>query len=99
MSDISNERVKIFLSLFRGRNDAFAIRWEKDNKSGYVPAYDLNWNEFAKHKAKGGTLKDYPDKRFSTLTEQRIINHLTGKEVIGLYPLLQDMWYVYYPGE
>lgn len=38
----------------------------------------------------GGTLKDFPAKKFSKLTDQRITNHLTEKEVIGLYPLLPD---------
>jgi superfamily II DNA or RNA helicase len=90
MPGISNEQVRIFLPLFRGREDVFAIRWEKDGKSGYMPVYDLNWDEFSKHKARGGTLKDFPDKEFSKLTEQRIINHLCGKEIIGIYPLLPD---------
>jgi hypothetical protein len=96
MLDISDALIKEFLSLFRGREDVFAIRWEKDGKSGYMPAYDLNWDEFSKHKARGGTLKDFPGKQFSKLTEKRIINHLTGKEVIGLYPLLTDnsSWFI-----
>ena len=92
----SNDNIQIFLSLFKGREDVFAIRWEKDGKSGYMPVYDLNWNEFSKHKARGGTLKDFADKRFSNLTEERIVNHLAGKEVIGLYPLLPDntSWFI-----
>jgi hypothetical protein len=96
MSHIFNEKIQVFLSLFKGREDVFAIRWEKDGKSGYMPAYDFDWNEFAKHRAKGGTLKDFPDKRFSKLTDKRIINHLEGKEVIGLYPLLPDnsSWFI-----
>jgi len=96
MSNISNEQVRIFLTLFKGREDVFAIRWEKDGKSGYTPAYDLNWDEFSKHKARGGTLKDFPHKQFSKLTEQRIINHLCGKEVIGIYPLLagNSSWFI-----
>jgi superfamily II DNA or RNA helicase len=96
MPAISNEQIGIFLSLFRGREDVFAVRWEKDGKSGYMPAYDLNWDEFAKHKVRGGTLKDFHNKQFSKLTEQRIINHLAGKEVIGLYPLLADnsSWFI-----
>lgn len=96
MHDFSNERIKSFVSLFKGREDVFAIHWEKDGRSGYMPAYDLNWDEFLKHKAKGGTLKDLPNKQFSKLTDQRIINHLTGKEVIGLYPLLADnsSWFI-----
>jgi superfamily II DNA or RNA helicase len=86
----------MFSSFFKGREDVFAIRWEKDGKSGYMPAYDLDWNEFSKHKARGGTLKDFPDKRFSKLTDQRIMNHLDGKETIGLYPLLPDnsSWFI-----
>ncbi|MEO8854894.1 MAG: DEAD/DEAH box helicase family protein [Ginsengibacter sp.] len=96
MPDISDELIKNFHSLFRGREDVFAIRWGKDGKSGYMPAYDLNWDEFSKHKARGGTLKDFQDKQFSRLTKKRIINHLTGKEVIGLYPLLTDnsSWFI-----
>ena len=92
----SNENIQIFLSLFKGREDVFAIRWEKDGKSGYMPAYNLNWNEFSKHKAMGGTLKDFHDKQFSKLTDERIMNHLAGKEVIGIYPLLPDhsSWFI-----
>jgi len=96
MPIFSNEQIRIFLSLFRGREDVFAVRWEKDSKAGYMPAYDLNWDEFAKHKLRGGTLKDFPNKQFSRLSQQRIINHLIGKEVVGLYPLLPDnsSWFI-----
>ncbi|MVZ60801.1 TOTE conflict system archaeo-eukaryotic primase domain-containing protein [Sphingobacterium humi] len=29
------------LTLFEGRKDVIAIRWEKGNKSGYMPAHKL----------------------------------------------------------
>lgn len=89
-------KLQIFKSVFRGRDDAFAIRWEKDSKAGYTPAYDLDWNAFKIHKEKGGTLKDFPNKKHAPLTDSRLINHLSGKEVIGLYPLLQDntSWFI-----
>ncbi len=83
-------QLQLFQSFFKGREDVFAIRWEKESKSGYTPAYDLDWNAFSEHKANGGTLKDFPHKQFAKLTQQRITNHLNGKEVIGLYPLLED---------
>ncbi len=83
-------QIQLFQSFFNGREDIFAIRWEKENKSGYMPAYDLDWEAFSTHKANGGTLKNFPNKNFTKLTEQRITNHLNGKEVIGLYPLLED---------
>jgi len=84
------------MSIFKGRQDVFAIRWERDGRNGYMPAYDLNWDEFANHKANGGTLKDFANKTYSPLTEQRLLNHLSGKEVIGLYPLLPDntSWFI-----
>lgn len=96
MIPFSKESLYVFMSLFKGKQDVFAIRWEKDNRSGYMPAYDLNWEEFAIHKANGGILKDFANKSYSPLTEQRLLNHLSGKEVIGLYPLLQDnsSWFI-----
>ena len=96
MPPISTDQMLIFRTLFKGRDDVFATRWEKDDKSGYVPAYDLNWEEFSRHKINGGILKDFPNKQFSKLTDQRIGNHLTGKEIIGLYPLLADnsSWFI-----
>ncbi|AEW00907.1 type III restriction protein res subunit [Niastella koreensis GR20-10] len=96
ITPLSNESLHVFRSLFKGRQDVFAIRWEKDGRSGYMPAYDLNWEELAIHKANGGTLKDFANKSYSPLTEKRLLNHLSGKEVIGLYPLLPDnsSWFI-----
>ncbi|WP_205513089.1 TOTE conflict system archaeo-eukaryotic primase domain-containing protein [Longitalea arenae] len=86
MTPLSKESLNVYISLFKGRQDVFAIRWERDDRSGYMPAYDLNWDEYAMHKANGGMLKDFSNKSYSRLTEQRLLNHLSGEEVIGLYP-------------
>jgi len=59
------DELTIFKSLFKGREDVFAIRWERDGKSGYMPAYNLDWNKFAEYKAKGGTFKDFPEKQYT----------------------------------
>ncbi len=48
--------------MFRGRKDLFAIRWEKDGRSGYIPTYKVDWSRYQKHKAQGGTFNDYPGK-------------------------------------
>src|SRR3954453_7272847 len=86
----------IFKSLLKGREDVFAIRWEREGKSGYMPVYNLDWGKFTEHKAKGGTLKNFPNKQYAELTDERIINHLSGKEVIGMYPLLPNnsSWFI-----
>ena len=38
------EKITLFRSLFRGREDVYAERWEgRDGQSGYMPASEKNW--------------------------------------------------------
>ena len=85
-----NSQLTIFKSLFKGREDVFAIRWEKGDKSGYMPAYYFDPYKFRAHKIKGGTFQDYPDKTYLAFTDEQIIKHLNGEQLIGVYPLLKD---------
>ena len=40
------EKVKFFLSLFRGREDIYAVRWEgRNGKAGYSPACRWVWGK------------------------------------------------------
>jgi hypothetical protein len=79
-----DEKVKLFRSLFRGREDVYALRWEgRNGKTGYSPAHQKKWsNSFQKKPDKP---KDY-----FPLTDQVIHDHLTGKLTAGIYPLLTD---------
>jgi hypothetical protein len=36
------EQIQLFKSVFKGRDDVFAIRWEKGNKNGYMPAHSFD---------------------------------------------------------
>jgi superfamily II DNA or RNA helicase len=91
-----NEKLNLFKSLFKGRQGIFAIRWEKGNKSGYMPAYHYDPYMYRLHKMKGGTLKDYKDKTYLPLTDQQLLKHFNGEQLIGIYPLLQDntSWFI-----
>ena len=82
--------VELFISLFHGRSDAYARRWEKEGRSGYSPAYAFNWDEFMAHKRQGGSLKDFQNKTLLPLTQEVITKHLTGVHVVGIYPILPD---------
>lgn len=86
----------LFLSLFKAREDVFAIRWEKSNKSGYMPAYFYDPYLYRTHKMKGGTFQNYADKSYLPLTEEQIKKHLEGQQHIGVYPLLKDntSWFI-----
>jgi superfamily II DNA or RNA helicase len=85
---IEFDQIKLFRSLFHGREDAFAIRWENGNKNGYMPSYQFDPYHYRIHKAKGGTLSNYQDKTFQPLTDEQIKRHLSGEQLIGIYPLL-----------
>jgi len=87
---ISNQHIDLFLSLFKGREDIYARRWEDGERNGYMPAYNVDWNRYEKHKALGGSFQNFKHKEPAPLTPAVIRKHLSGKETIGIYPLLKD---------
>jgi len=91
------EHINIFRSLFTGREDVFAVRWEKparpsggESKSGYMPAYFYDQYRLRAHKMNGGTFQNFNEKSYLKLTDEQIQKHLDGFHQIGVYPLLQD---------
>lgn len=66
-------------TLFRGRDDVYAVRWTnaRTGKSGYAPAVAGGW---------GGSNRDAKD--HLPLTDEAIEDHLIGRATIGIYPLL-----------
>ena len=85
------DKIKLFKSLFAGREDVFATRWENRKKgtSGYSPACGNEWVSgiCQKPKVKCSACKN---KDFLELNSTAIENHLRGKVVAGIYPLLSD---------
>lgn len=85
------EKITLFQSLFRGREDVYAVRWEgKGGKSGYSPAAAMDWR--AINAAPPGERKRIARKTriLLPLTSDVIRQHLTGKRTVGIYPLLPD---------
>jgi hypothetical protein len=87
----TTEKIELYMSLFRGREDIYAKRWEnkKLQTSGYSPACANEWvpGICLKPKIKCSVCnhKDYLE-----LNKQVIENHLRGNIVAGVYPLLTD---------
>ena len=83
--------IKLFRSLFHGREDVFAKMWwsRKTQRIGYSPACRNEWSPAycGKPKAKCG---DCPNQDYIPLTDEIIQNHLDGRHTVGIYPLLQD---------
>jgi superfamily II DNA or RNA helicase len=88
----SQEKVKLFKSLFVGRSNVVAKRWESNTgKTGYSP-YCLNeWQSGICEKPRV-KCKVCKAKNFVGLSNKVIENHLKGNSIIGLYPLMdQDL--------
>ena len=64
MNENLSNQIQVFKSVFKGREDVFAIRWEKETKSGYMPAYFYDPYMYRAHKIKGGTFQNYKDKAY-----------------------------------
>jgi hypothetical protein len=96
MPFFSQSNLDIYQSLFKGREDVFAIRWEKDGQGGYMPAYKVDWVAFNAYKATGGTFKTFQGKELLPFTKTEISKHLHGEHFIGVYPLLLDntSWFI-----
>jgi len=85
------EKIAFFRNLFRGREDVFAIRWEgKNGKSGYSPASLMDWRAIHASRPEDRKKVARKTRMLQSLTDDAIRNHLTGKQTVGIYPLLPD---------
>lgn len=89
------EKVNLFCSLFKGREDVFARRWysKSSGKGGYQPVCRNEWSSLCdKRKFK---CAECPNRQFSPLTDNDVYRHLEGRDadgrdVVGLYVLNED---------
>jgi superfamily II DNA or RNA helicase len=94
------EKIALFRSLFRGREDVYARRFEsrKTGKSGYQPACRNEWVSGVCNKPRV-RCDDCTERDFLPITDEVVKNHLLGLDpqdrsrrdfTIGVYPMLPD---------
>ncbi len=91
------DKIALFRSLFRGREDVFAKRWTsaKTGKSGYAPVCTTERPPWSRLKPED-KMADRSNRDFLALTDSVIASHLRGKGadgrdfIVGVYPLLAD---------
>jgi superfamily II DNA or RNA helicase len=95
-SDVNNasdaiSKIKLFMSLFKGRNDVYAKKWENKKKatSGYSPVCLNQWQIGLCGKPKTPCSK-CTHQLYAVLDEHVIESHLRGSIVAGIYPMLPD---------
>lgn len=87
----TGQKITIFRSLFRGRDDVYAARWESpDGRHGYSPVAQRDWNAYNAASPADRKRVDKETRKYLPLTDQAIHNHLAGKQTLGVYPLLRD---------
>src|SRR4030067_1719011 len=83
-------QIALFRSLFRGREDAYPVRWEgRKGNSGYSPACANEWNRPFCRKPMV-KCSDCENRDLKLVTDGVIRGHLLGKHTVGVYPLLSD---------
>jgi len=92
----TQEKVELFRSLFKGREDVFARRWysKASGKGGYQPVCQNEWNRQLCDK-RNFKCAECPNRLFAPMADNDIYRHLEGKDadgrdVIGLYVLNED---------
>lgn len=74
------EKLRIYRSLFRGRDDVYAKSYQNDTgRLQYYPSYRYGWKQLP------------PDRRTcEPLTDEILKAHFRGEVSIGLFPILMD---------
>lgn len=87
----THQKVALFRRLFRGRTDAYPIRWESKTtgRSGYAPACANEWRAGVCEKPRI-KCSDCGKRLLIPLSDSVIYDHLAGKITVGVYPLLAD---------
>lgn len=90
-SSESADKIKLFMALFKGRDDVYAKRWDSKNKgtSGYSPVCLNEWKSGVCGKPKVAC-SACVNKTYAPLDEAIVDNHLRGILVAGIYPMLRD---------
>ncbi|WP_046720931.1 TOTE conflict system archaeo-eukaryotic primase domain-containing protein [Heyndrickxia coagulans] len=82
-----HEKIFLYKSLFKGRNDTYAVRWESESgKSGYAPACQYESQRLKTDATRSGC----KHRKLLPLTDSVFYEHLSGKKTIGLYPVQKD---------
>ena len=84
----THQKIALFRKLFRGRTDVYPVRWENNaGRSGYSPACFNEWKPGICGKP-AIKCSQCPNQAWQPVTDQVIYDHLAGKHVVGVYPMI-----------
>ena len=86
-----DDKAALFLNYFRGRDDVYARLWvnNRTGKRGYSPVCKHEWDRVLCRKP-AIKCSECPNQGFLPLDESAIKRHLTGAQVMAVYPMLKN---------
>lgn len=86
------EKLKIYKSYFKGREDVYAEKYvQKDGRKGYAKACKNRFSIQCDHK-KYKQCKGCPNEIFKELNDDAYMTHLQGKKSLGIYPIVDNKY-------
>ena len=86
MTNPTDQDIALFMGLFRGRDDVYALKWEKrSGEKGYSPACN---NKFKKDVC-SMPCRTCTNEDLAPLDAAVVREHLQGKKVVGCYPIME----------
>ena len=85
------DKIALFKSYFRGREDVYSKLWinNRTGKRGYSPVCKHEWDRVLCRKP-AIKCSECPNQGFLSLDELAIKQHLTGAQVVAVYPMLKN---------
>ncbi|CAH8211066.1 hypothetical protein VAEKB19_3800001 [Vibrio aestuarianus] len=90
------QKIELFQRYFRGNTNCYAVRWQnKQGRSGYSLACNNEWQQGLCNKPKVKCL-ECPNQSFKPLDKKAVYDHLSGKSIVGIYPMDadSDCWFL-----
>lgn len=91
------EKINTFGNTFRGRRDVVAKYYQsKTGEPGYSPLCKNEWKQGVCNKCLKKPCRTCLNADYIPLSDQLILDHFKGNQILGIYPLLKDntCWFI-----
>ncbi|MFH1629660.1 MAG: hypothetical protein ABIE47_13175 [Pseudomonadota bacterium] len=83
-------KIKTFREAFQGRQDVVPRYWQSKKGAGYAPICKNEWLAICLKGKVRNACQDCPNPDYVPLSDQLILDHFNGKQILGVYPLLTN---------
>ena len=89
----TEEKIKIYLSYFKGRNDVYAEKYIKDGKKAYTKVCGNRFNRNLCDMSKYKHCINCPNENRKDFGADEVYNHFIGKKAYAIYPIINNSCY------